>query len=235
MKNYEEGQVIRKNVTPILKDLGDGVIEAVIASDSIDRSGERIEIDGLDIRHYKNHNPIVAWAHNYDEPSIAQTTKIWKSAGKVIARMKFAIEEYDFAHLIYKLYKGGYMRMFSIGFIPKDVEEDKNGTFVFKESEMVEYSAVLIGSNRDALMRAKSIGLNIDAFDKVCKGDMCIEDKFNVEIKPYPNEHACRLQDPGKYDKFARKNCYRKSDGKCIDYIFGIAVIRRLHFIVFKP
>jgi len=47
-------------------------------------------------------------------------------------------------------------------------------------------------------------------------------EKDEVEIRPYPNEHACRLNDPGKYDKFARKNCYKKSDGKCIDYIFGI-------------
>ena len=39
---------------------------------------------------------------------------------------------------------------------------------------------------------------------------------------PFPNEHACRLEDPGKFDKFNRKNCYKKHDGKCIDFIFGI-------------
>lgn len=44
----------------------------------------------------------------------------------------------------------------------------------------------------------------------------------DVEERPYPNEHACRLNPPGKYDRFARRNCYKKSDGKCIDYIFGI-------------
>jgi len=44
----------------------------------------------------------------------------------------------------------------------------------------------------------------------------------NLELRPYPNEHSCRLEDPGKYKKFARKNCYKKHDGKCIDYIFGV-------------
>jgi len=39
---------------------------------------------------------------------------------------------------------------------------------------------------------------------------------------PYPKEHSCRLEDPDKYDKFARKNCAEKHDGKCIDFIFGI-------------
>lgn len=40
-------------------------------------------------------------------------------------------------------------------------------------------------------------------------------------LKPYPNEHACRLKDPDGYESFKRSNCYKKSDGKCIDFIFG--------------
>lgn len=40
-------------------------------------------------------------------------------------------------------------------------------------------------------------------------------------LKPYPGEHACRLEDPGQFERFARKNCYKKHDGKCIDFIFG--------------
>lgn len=39
---------------------------------------------------------------------------------------------------------------------------------------------------------------------------------------PYPNEHACRLEDPGQFDKLRRNNCGEKSDGKCIDVIYGI-------------
>ncbi|HXK36144.1 MAG TPA: HK97 family phage prohead protease [Candidatus Paceibacterota bacterium] len=39
---------------------------------------------------------------------------------------------------------------------------------------------------------------------------------------PYENEHACRLHPPGDYDKFARKNCEIKHEGKCIDVIYGI-------------
>ena len=39
---------------------------------------------------------------------------------------------------------------------------------------------------------------------------------------PFPNEHSCRLSDSGKYDRFARKNCEEKSDGRCLDVIYGI-------------
>lgn len=47
-----------------------------------------------------------------------------------------------------------------------------------------------------------------------------IED--DVALKPFPNEHACRIANPADFDKFARKNCFRKVDEKCVDYIFGI-------------
>jgi len=42
-----------------------------------------------------------------------------------------------------------------------------------------------------------------------------------VEARPFPNEHSCRLKPPN-YPKYARKNCYKKHEGKCIDYIFGV-------------
>jgi len=45
--------------------------------------------------------------------------------------------------------------------------------------------------------------------------------KENLEMRPFPNEHSCRLKPPN-YPKYARKNCYKKHDGKCIDYIFGV-------------
>ena len=43
-----------------------------------------------------------------------------------------------------------------------------------------------------------------------------------IEIKPYPNEHACRLHDPGGYDRLRRNNCAEKREGKCIDVIYGV-------------
>lgn len=43
-----------------------------------------------------------------------------------------------------------------------------------------------------------------------------------VDGKPYTNEHACRLQNPDDFERFARKNCYRRVANKCLDFIFGI-------------
>jgi len=51
--------------------------------------------------------------------------------------------------------------------------------------------------------------------------EMEIDADTEAEEKPFPNEHACRLNSPGKYTRFRRTNCGQKSDGKCIDVIFG--------------
>ena len=174
-KELEEkiGKHFWKNVTAsVIKDLGDGEIEAIIASDSLDRHGDILDIAGLDLTKYKA-NPVVAWAHKYDEPAIAQTVKITKSDGKVVARMKFAIAEYDFARTIYNLYKGGYMRAFSIGFIALEIDDTDFPTFVYTKSEMLEYSAVLIPANADALMLAKQKGIDT--------GKLLTYTNFNME------------------------------------------------------
>jgi len=55
-----------------------------------------------------------------------------------------------------------------------------------------------------------------------CSGMCDIDASEVMEEKPYANEHACRLEDPAKFEKFARKNCDQKHEGKCIDVIFGI-------------
>ena len=49
-------------------------------------------------------------------------------------------------------------------------------------------------------------------------GDIIPKD---IALKPYPNEHSCRLKEPN-YDRYARKNCEVKVDGKCVDFIYGI-------------
>lgn len=62
--------------------------------------------------------------------------------------------------------------------------------------------------------------------DEINELDIDFEDSEFFEAdeleKPFPNEHACRLEAPGGFEKFARKNCFRKSGKKCIDFIFGI-------------
>jgi len=45
-------------------------------------------------------------------------------------------------------------------------------------------------------------------------------DELEAEEKPYPTEHACRLQDPAKYERFRRGT--RTHEGKTYSVIWGI-------------
>jgi HK97 family phage prohead protease len=42
------------------------------------------------------------------------------------------------------------------------------------------------------------------------------------EMKPFANEHSCRLLDPGQFTKFRRQNNAAQVNGKRIDFIYGI-------------
>lgn len=165
------------------KDLGEGEIEAIIASDSLDRHGDILDIKGLDLTKYKS-NPVVAWAHKYDELAIARCVKISKTAdGKVIARMKFAINEYDFARTVYNMYKEGFMNAFSIGFIALEIDDSEFPKFVYTKSEMLEFSAVLIPANADALMLAKKKGIDTTKLLTYTKPNMNELEKILAKAK----------------------------------------------------
>lgn len=169
-------------------DLGDGEIEAIIATDDVDRDGEILDIEGLDIRKFMK-NPVVPFAHKYDQPPVAKCVELVKEAGKLKARLKFAIGQYPFAALIYSLYKEGFMNAFSIGFIPKEGEfdEDKNG-FRFTKSEMLEFSAVPVPANGNALITARSKGLNIDLVKQVAEGEKTVEEITEADTKTDPTD-----------------------------------------------
>ena len=120
--------------------------------------------------------------------------------------------------------------------------------YVFDDWELLEFSPVNVPSNPDALayaIKTKAITLSPETMKELniveeetneifltdktsSQAEIVIVNAIDTNItfgdveKPYPNEHACRLHPPGNYDRFARKNCEIKHDGKCIDVIYGI-------------
>lgn len=142
-----------KGIVEKAKDLGEGIIEAYVATEDTDRDDEILSIKGLDTKNYLK-NPVVLFAHDYSRAPIAKAEKLTKREDGLFARMKFAIAESDFAREVYNLYKGGYLNAFSIGFIPKEVDGN-----TYTKSEMLEFSAVPVPANPNALLTAKSKGV----------------------------------------------------------------------------
>lgn len=148
----------------VTKDLGEGVIEAIVSTDDLDRHGEVVNIEGMDLKNYKN-NPVVMWAHDYTIPPIAKTTQIKKEkvGNKTVLKavMEFAIGISQLANEVYNLYKGGFMKAFSIGFIPEEMDGN-----TYTKSELLEYSAVPIPANPNALLLAKAKGIDTTILDR---------------------------------------------------------------------
>jgi len=110
----------------------------------------------------------------------------------------------------------------------------------FSKQELLEVSWVNVPALAGALVSARKMNLALvtKALEELAEKSKCpaceiiknkkfsledIKDAEEItEIKPYPNEHSCRLNDPGKYKRFRRKKCEAKHDGKCIDYIYGV-------------
>lgn len=211
----------------------DRIIEFTATKEIKDYDNDIIKIDGLDISKIKK-NKSFLWSHQMSMPPVGKITKIWKSGNTVKGQAQMTSErEYEFGYTIYKLIKGGYINNVSLSLIPdyKSIEykEEKDGTStrIIKKSTMLEVSAVNIGANNATSIQAKSFKDSINKAwdDDVLNGSELLELETlleELEGKPYKGEHACRLSSPDKYDKFARKNCEIKHDGKCIDVIYGI-------------
>lgn len=128
---------------------------AVASDASLDRHEESIDQSGWVLDNYLK-NPVVLYGHDYFDPPVAKTLNIGvDNQGRLLFSMQWATaDEYEFADTVYKLYKGGYMRAFSVGFIPLEMEG-----MTYTKMELLEISAVTVPSNPNALALAYKEGV----------------------------------------------------------------------------
>lgn len=131
-----------------------GTIEAIIATEGLDRHNEHMSVKGIETprKNYKAY-----YNHSYygakDLP-IGIIEKLTKTGGQLIGRIKLAVNEYPFAEQVYKLIQGGYLDSMSIGFIPKEWDENSQ---TWTRSEFVEASIVAEPANVEALVTGKGL------------------------------------------------------------------------------
>lgn len=134
-----------------------GTMTAVASDESLDRHGETISINGWDYGSYKS-NPVLQWAHDYSIPPIGRANGLRieerNNKKQLVFEPEFH-EETELSKQIKTLFEKGYLKAFSVGFIPKDMEDNN-----IKEAELLEISAVPVPSNPNALVFAKSKGMN---------------------------------------------------------------------------
>ncbi len=147
-------------------DLEERTLTAYISTNARDRMNEVLDPAGVDLKQF-NKNPIVLFAHDYSSPPIGKALWTKKDGDGILSKVQFANTE--FANEIFDLYRGGFMKAFSVGFIPKEIvrgKVDENGNLMegeprrtYTKWELLEYSAVPVPANPEALALAISKGI----------------------------------------------------------------------------
>ena len=127
---------------------------AVMSSAKVDRVGDSIDVAGWELDEFLK-NPVMLYEHRRDEP-----VGIWKNLqldgdGLTGEPVFHPAELNPFAARLAGLYAGSWLRAFSVGFIPLEMEPitATNG-YRIKRAKLLECSCVSVPANSDALMKS---------------------------------------------------------------------------------
>jgi HK97 family phage prohead protease len=134
-------------------DKKESILEGVFSTSDKDRHGDIVE-QAWDLMNYKK-NPVILNSHRYNDALdvVGKATDIYVKDGKLQGKIKFAVKENPIAKTIFEMYAGGFLKAFSVGFMPKKFDNDGK----ILESELLEISAVAVPANAMALAKAKGI------------------------------------------------------------------------------
>ena len=144
------------------------IVRAVISTNTPDRAGDIIVPAGLRNADEYLRNPVVLWAHQRALPPIGTCERLTIEPDRIIAETRFAPSS-TFARDVFTLYAEGVLRGWSVGFVPAQVHPippsraKSSGGVCYPEWDLLEYSAVPIPENPQALTLAVRKGLVKDA------------------------------------------------------------------------
>lgn len=165
----EKGQTSKKDISVSTEDIGERSVLFTISKEVVDRDGDILRASGVDFSNYMK-NPVFLSFHNSREFPLGKVTKFWVEGNEVKAVVYFptleelstdpnnASEKAKLVDFTYHCYKTGMLNAVSVGFIPVEWIETDNGYDILKW-ELLEFSAVAVPANQDAIAQAvKSFG-----------------------------------------------------------------------------
>lgn len=126
----------------------DRKFRVVASTEDTDRSWEVIKLSAWDWENYMK-NPVIIANHDYQiENIVGKATKIWVEDGKLIIEGVFS-KSNPLGVLLADLYDEGMVKSVSVGFIPKQRQEDNRR--IITSAELLELSFVAVPCNPNAL------------------------------------------------------------------------------------
>jgi HK97 family phage prohead protease len=128
-------------------------VTAYVSTIDWDRTDERFAKGAWRLDNFKR-NPVVMAFHDYNRPPIGKAISVEEDDKGLLATTQFA--DTPDGEMMFKLFKGGFLSAFSVGFAPKKwimepIDAERKG-ITYQEAELLEYSAVGIPANPGALI-----------------------------------------------------------------------------------
>jgi len=196
----EKGVMRRKELPVETLDLGERRVQFTISREVVDRDGDILRASGVDLTNYYK-NMVFLSFHNTRDFPLGKTEKVWVEGDRVKAIVYFptieelstnpeqASEKAKLVDFTYHCYKTGMLNAVSVGFIPLEWTETKDGYDITKW-ELLEFSAVAVPANQDAIAEAvKSFGLD----ESVVK-DFLTTEKSGKRISAATKEILCKIK-----------------------------------------
>jgi len=171
------------------------VVEHVVTDETVDRYGDIVRAAGVDFKTNYQKNPTIQYAHDYKQPPIGKSIKIWNDKEEKNVKswglyFDDRIDKTGLSDTIFKFIVAGAMPACSIGFDPIKVNNPRKAEerteiglgewgVEFIKSDMLEYSPCSIGANPNALQNSiKSMMLTRKNFDKIKELSLVPEDMY---------------------------------------------------------
>lgn len=149
-------------------DIAERTVDVVMSTPTIDRHGERVELD-WELRSFKA-NPIVLWAHDSRDLPLGRCENVRIEANALIGTIRFCSAAANpKAEQCLQLFREGVLNAVSVGFIPHSYrfeKDDDEEILVLSQNELVELSVTPTPANPEALVRRRAKALAMRTAEK---------------------------------------------------------------------
>jgi len=204
-------------------------IRFTASTENVARDGLVIEASGWDLENFQR-NPVFLWAHDMmgARPPIGRVAKVFTKSKQLVADVEFDQDD-DFARSIESKYRNGYLNAVSVSWDTREFAPPKaqGAAPRITKAELLEISGVPVPSDPGALAQRQARALRDLATELEELANDQLPDPedagtlYRIAGRPFANEHACRLRDPGDFEDGSFRRTQRESDGKRYSIIMG--------------
>lgn len=129
-----------------------------ITTSTLDRQLDEVVPEGADFTAYLR-NPVVLFGHDHTALPVGTTTSLSVVAGQGVQARWSWLQGDAFADRVRNAFEQGALRAASIGFVPRESQNNRRGGRCYTKWELVEWSLCSVPANAEAIRVLRSLDL----------------------------------------------------------------------------